>query len=199
MLLQTPEGSIACPSIGCGEGIEPGVTTQPFVEDAVEAGALLQIPVSRAEDLSLSARLLELSRRSQPTGVEVPLIPEDQFLTGESHILAVPNTTEIRTSLRVYDPGSSDDVRIAVEVITLEGELITSTTLEPKVTAPWILESGHFVPGFAVIHDLASVLQIPEDVEAYTIRLVPEDERPYWAMASTTHDDTQHVLIISAN
>jgi hypothetical protein len=164
-------------------------------------GAMLHVPIPAADAFVLTARLLELTRQSQPTGVEIPVIAEGQFFTGERWLLAIPSNPEVRSSLRVWDPRARGGTELLVDFVATDGTLLASTTLrpgdDPNVQYPGPRPSN--IPTVAASFDLTAEFPGLKDHEEFHVRIRPAQEgQEYWAMVSVTHNTTQHVLLITS-
>jgi hypothetical protein len=174
-------------------------------------GALLYIPLPPEEhdldpvpdpdEIHLSARLLELSRRAQPTGVELPVVRELDFLTREAVLLAVPVGEGIRSALRVYDPTLIRGSAVGIELLDPNGNLIAGTTLHPgndPVVPEQKQAAFYFLPGYDAIHNLTDVFPELRQFDHFHVRLTPlTPDWEYWGFVSVTDDETQHVLLIT--
>jgi len=169
------------------------------VESNLYNGAILHVPADLGSQFQVSARLLELSRKSQPTGVDIPVVDESEYFRGERWLLGVPSSPDLRSALRVYDPRALNGTSVAVDFIATDGSVISSKVLRPGDDP----RAGR--AGLASAATVASVLSITDDVpelrqhERFHVRLRPvQSDREYWAMVSVTHNDTQHVLLITS-
>jgi hypothetical protein len=171
-----------------------------------QSAALVYMPRSAVDDISINARLFELSRRSQPQGVEVPVVREGDFLATAVHLLAIPLSEDSRVSVRVFDPfpraeGSFFDI----EVLAVDGGALATTTLWTRhehLGQPGGTGFGLPSPGFAIIPDLRLAFPTLDSEERVHVRITPHprDSYPpmrYWTMASVTDNETQHVLLIT--
>jgi hypothetical protein len=173
------------------------------VESNNNNGAMFHLPVAAGSNFHLSARLLELTRRAQPTGVDVPMAQEGAFLTGTRWILAVPVGDGVRSALRVYDPWARKGTSLAVDFFDPDGALVASTVLRPG-DDPLASDSPagplpRPVPTVAGALDLTSQFPVLRGLDRFHIRITPPDPVfEYWVMASVTDNETQHVLLITA-
>lgn len=169
--------------------------------------AMLHVPAEHADRMFLSARLLELSRQSQPTGVEVPIIEESDFFVGERWILGVPIGEGTRAALRVYDPYARADTAVQVDFFAagtssgVPGATLGSAVFRPGGD-PLAGYTGLYpteVPTVAATFHLVVDFPMLAGIEFVDIRLTPlVAGRPYWAFANVTHNDTQHVLLVTS-
>lgn len=166
----------------------------------MEGGALFALLPLQADSIHLSSRLLELSRRAQPNGIDVPIVREDQFLTGPSMFLGIPSDSQVRTRVRVYDPRRRRGSTVRVEVVDNHGNVIGETGLVPG-DDPAITHQpfpAYPYPGFAVIPDVASLFPQIDTVDRYHLRVTPlTPGLEYWAFVAVTDVETQHLLLIT--
>lgn len=166
-----------------------------------DGGALLQIPPAFAPNLHLSARLLEVSRNAQPTGVDIPIIREDQFFRRATSYLGIPSSSAVRSALRVYDPRQRHGSAVRADFLAPDGAVLATTILRPGDDP--ILGTGEIplyypYPGFAAIYSITDTFPQLRSYERFHIRLTPLDPTTeYWAFVSVTHNETQHVLLIT--
>lgn len=198
-------GGVCMPS--CDINVPSGFRGRLGWVNSNHNAAMLQVPATDAGRVFVSARLLELSRQSQPTGVEVPVVKEADFFVGERWILGVPLSAGTRAALRVYDPYARADTAIEVDFFASgsgsadPGVLLQSAVLRPG-DDPNAGYSGIHppqVPTVAASLNLASDFPVLASHQFVDIRLNPIQEgRAYWAMANVTHNDTQHVLLVTS-
>jgi hypothetical protein len=172
----------------------PGVTQPAFPHEVHWAfpALLFHVGKDEAARLVLSSRLFELSRLTQPVGVEVPVVREDRFFTTETRFIAIPSSPDLRAALRVYDPRRKIGSSVRVAAISTEGVVLAERVL------PFVYRE-RVVPGMAVVADLAALFSEIRFVERYDIRITPlQDLGEYWALVSVTDNDTQQVFTITA-
>jgi hypothetical protein len=165
-------------------------------------GAFFHVPSIVASQISFSARLMELSRQAQPTGVNLPIVHERDFLRERSTLLGIPAGSGIRSALRVYDLRLQRGSAVQVEVLSERGEVVATAILRPgdHPSVPPVLEPGvpYNLPGFDAIFDITSAFPELAQFERYHLRLTPMNEGAlYWAFVSVTHNESQHVLLIT--
>jgi hypothetical protein len=166
-------------------------------------GAVMLYPNNLdAKSLIISNRIFEISRRSQPQGIEIPIVHERDFLTGPATYLGIPSNSAVRAALRVYDPRllpgtTQPGVTVRVEVLNDAGAVVATGTLQTVLETS--ARQGVARAGFVAIYDVANVFPIVKTLTRYHLRLTPtETGREYWAMVSVTDNDTQQVLTITA-
>lgn len=171
-----------------------------------ELGFLLTIPIQQARNLTFSNRIFERTLRSQPRGIDIPVVREGDFFTSEQTFLGVPAGQGVRVSVRAYDPWINypDAGRpgpalqgVSVEVRDKDQRVVGTTTLRPL--NPTIPVYDFHKPGFDVVNDLVglfgAVAQLP--YVHVRVRAVPAGAQ-FWAMVSITDNETQTVSIITA-
>lgn len=162
-------------------------------------GAILLIPAPAAEDFHISARLVELSRNAQPTGVEIPVVPEGSSLNRETWILGVPAGEGIRSTLRVFSLQPGKPTTLAATFHDAEGKVLTGTTLAPGLdpAAPRPNESPQ-TAGMDAVFDLTATIPALAGADYFSIQLSPVgDPGQFWAFVTVTHNETQHVLFLT--
>ena len=207
--IQSPQpGGICVPS--CDISLPRGFRgLWPSLISNLNAGAMFHIPAAAGDGVFVNARLLETTRMAQPTGVEVPIVKERDFFTGERWLLAVPVGESARTALRVYDPYARSDTAVVVDFFspgpdffTPPGALIHSTVFHPAhdPVAPHTGLLPSPKASIAASFDLATEFPALRAYEFVHIRLTPvQAGRAYWAMANVTHNETQHVLLVTSH
>lgn len=160
-------------------------------------GALLTFHPLVAPRVTLSARLLEHSRRSQPNGIDLPIVWEENFLSRPARMIAIPSRPEGRVMLRVYDPAPSENASsVKVEAFSTDGTPLGSATLilERRV------EANSFEPGYAAIGDIQAAFPNVAAHERFDLLVTPlHESQMFYSFVSETDRDTQHVLLIQPN
>ena len=189
-LLECPGGFACLPVYARGETSR----ALPVVSHEADRGVVLGgFLTGIAEKVTLSARLLELSRRAQPNGIEIPIVWENEYLIRPVTLPAIPNDDQTRVALRVYDPRWLPGSSVRIELLTLSGQLIGSTTLRPGDN---IVSRAH--PGYQGINDLAALFPELHEHQRFDIRVTPlTPGMEYWTFVSVTDRATQHVLLIT--
>jgi hypothetical protein len=175
---------------------EPGVTRLSYPHFPARAAELLvHVAVEDAERLVFSSRLFELSRLSQPVGIEVPVVGEERFFTKPVRFIAVPSSPALRVALRVYDPRRSMNGIVRVELVeSASGQQLA------EASVPIVYSDESSAPGLAMLGDLASLFPEVRSVDRYDVRVLPLGaEMEYWAIISVTDNDTQQVFTITTD
>jgi hypothetical protein len=170
-----------------------------YLSESVDAGALLYVPEEIATEVFFSARVLEITRGSQPAGFAVPVVRENEYFHSPVTFPGVPFHAELRSSLRIYDPSGRGGRQFAVEFVDSSGDVVNSfvmTLAEGR---------GHetnipIVAGFGAVHDLTSFAGGTLSDGHFSVRVRPLGEPgPYWAFISVTDNVTQQALVITAD
>lgn len=184
-----------CGPGGCLVSFDPGTTKlAPVFGEATDQGGLLVFDPFTAKQVTLSARLLELSRRAQPNGIEVPIVWEHEFLSGVSTLIAIPRRSEGRVTLRIFGPRRRPGDAVEVTALSTAGEPLGSTVL--TLTIPDLI--GTHVPAYNAILDIAAFFPLVATVDRFDLRITPLVEgMEYWTYVSETDRESQHVLLIT--
>lgn len=165
--------------------------------------ALLQIPSNLADDVHFSLRLYESSINAQPSGVEVPLIRENNFLHGSTTLLAVPSSQSVRSTLRLYDPRVRTNGVFRIDFVDMQGRILATTDLIPSSDYDAVKQDHRWAllyPSMVSILDIARIYPALLTVNEFSVVITPDDPTmEYWAMVSVTDNATQHVTLITPN
>jgi hypothetical protein len=168
----------------------------PSRGELIDGGALLYVPLEVADRVSFSNRVLEVTRRAQPTGFAVPVVRETEYFETPVVLPGIPAGDGVRSSLRIYDPSGHGGGRFLVELIALRSTIAFSVTLADGTFNGFSAAA----PGFAAVHDLESLVPGGVPDEVFHVKVTPlSGSDKYWTFASVTDNETQHVLIITAD
>lgn len=167
--------------------------------------AFLLVEPGRRDDISITIRVFDRSRAHLTWGASLPVVTRKELFSSRFGIGDVPVTDQFRSTLRIYDFDATTPaaVRVRVYKVTAEG----SNQMGPAPTDPLLLELH---PGFAVPVQGAGTAGhpgytsiplwlLPELAGAQRVRIVIEPldaTGDYWALVSSTHNETQHVTVI---
>jgi hypothetical protein len=133
-------------------------------------------------------RVFDISRSATNRGTDVPAIRESEAWTTPIQLLDVPTAPPFRSLLRVYDFDPADGHAVLVNVYGF-GQLETrSVALLPPTIVPNTISS----PGYAE-YDLSHLGDVGRNVRVEVVPL--SAGLRFWAMVSTTNNDTQHVTL----
>lgn len=198
--LASLQGSGPCIPV-CQDQFPPGALDVLVpISNHQDGGAILNVPPGVEHQVHFSARLYELSRRSQPTGVDVPVIKESQFFTTAKEFLGIPVDDDLRVTVRVYDPRARRGTAVRVEILDFQGIVLAGTTLYPgndfvvRDEPPTLV----ILPGMDRILNVVETFPQVKNSDYFQIRVTPLDGMTFWAFVSVTDNSTQHVLLITA-
>ncbi|HVT03047.1 MAG TPA: hypothetical protein VHL58_06675, partial [Thermoanaerobaculia bacterium] len=136
-----------------------------------------------------------------PTGVDLPIVREDQFFTKASTFLGIPVGATVRSALRVYDPRLQKGSTVRVDVLAEDGRVLATRRLFPGNNTIAQAQDPTFqqVAGYDAILDLRRSFPELDEVARYHLRVTPETPgMEYWAFVSVTDNESQHVLLITS-
>lgn len=157
-------------------------------------GQLLLVSRNALPDVEFNLRVRDLSRQAETWGTEIPVVPEDEFRTRPIALLPVPLGSGFRTMVRIYGLEQTGGA-VRVKVSTVEDDPSEPLRVVFDVSIQLAPTGSQFTPPYAELplHLLlpASNATARVDVEPLTQGLA------YWAFASVTHNETQHVTVVS--
>jgi hypothetical protein len=181
--------------------VDPGelVRFDVFVAEAGLTGVLLHTWREQAGDLQISLRIRDTSRRGLSAGTSVPVVRESELRTDSLILLDVPVDPMFRTSLRLYAPflaANDTPVNVRVRAVRMNDQRPAFDVV--ATLRPWPAGDPSFpaFPGFAMLQDLGGLIADSGDeplalyLEALTLGT------RFWAMATTTHNESQVVTAI---
>lgn len=196
-----PEFILFCtfPTCPATYNLAPGETGFP-VTIGPSGPIILRLQGEGAPATSLRLRAQDVSRQAETRGVEIPIVDLAGAPTGRVDFLEVPAASPLhRVALRVYGlaiPLRSQAFRLEVWAAPpfsrgLRGfDAIVSTT---ELEVPAGMKVAEFDRPGNIFMNLDSLL--PEGTDLYRIRLESLDGLPFYAMITTTNNDTQHVTV----
>jgi hypothetical protein len=195
--LQSQQCQLGCPDPQLPAKSQRAIALQTGA--LIDAGAFLYVPENLLADVSFSARVLEVTRRAQPTGFAVPVVRESDYFRTPVMFPGIPAGAAVRSSLRIYDASSQGGRVFLVDMVDENGSTLASV----PVTLSDGTSSGpiSLTPSYAAVHDVENVLASDTGArELFHLRISPmRDVGPYWAFVSVTDNETQHVLVITAD
>jgi hypothetical protein len=157
-------------------------------------GQFLVITRGRWEDKELNLRVRDLSRGNETWGTEIPVVPEDEFRTKTIALLPVPLGSGFRAMVRIYGLEQTGGA-VRVKVTTIEDEpsvplgVVYDHTLQLPPTA------SQFAPPYT---QLALYVELPASNALARVEIEPlTPGLAFWAFASITDNETQHVTVVS--
>lgn len=159
--------------------------------------AYLYASPSDLDHIEFNLRVYDESRGFGDWGTQIPVVREsDAYQAHEAiHLLNVPVGPDFRTHVRVYSFDRINDParKFEIRVFTM------NQGLEELLRAREVFTVGIEslpLPGVSFVSDLFEGLEGDHDAVRVEIRPL-EGSRPFWAFASITHNQTQHVTIVA--
>lgn len=202
----------------CVPGLTPpDVTFFPTVRPGkkVPAGLLL-IDRDAVDDVRVHLRVLDMSRASGTAGTEIPTVRARDTFQRPFNLVDVSLTPGFRETLRLYDLDGVDEARVTVRFYKADPTLLSPiepfgppavpdillkelsfTLVTEQLIVGEIAAFGTFKVGYGELWDFS---RLPELQGATTVRIEIEPSTPglrLWAFVSLTHNETQHVTLIS--
>ncbi|MDQ3281816.1 MAG: hypothetical protein M3Q69_10415 [Acidobacteriota bacterium] len=156
-------------------------------------GQILFVSTNALPDLTFNLRIRDLSRQAETWGTEIPVVTEDEFRTTRLTLLPVPLGGAFRAMVRIYglEPAGG---AVRVRVTTIDASANSSVLYDATVALN--RTGSQYLPPYA---ELPLQVLVPGDG---SVRVDVESLTPglsFWAFASVTHNETQHVTVISPN
>jgi hypothetical protein len=152
-------------------------------------------------------RVRDLSRQALTWGTTIPVIREAQTFASRLELLDVPTDARFRVALRVYDfdAPNSRSVRLRIYDRSKDNPVPTLPPQTALVDVVLRLETPvedvyGAIPASAAVTDLIGAF--PQLSSAPIVRIVLDPvstDLRFWAFASVTNDETQHVTAITPN
>jgi len=182
------------PEGGCQNPLNPRVEYRnaPVQVATDTPGAFLVIPAAADRDLSVHLRVFDSSRSATNRGTEVPAIRDSEAWTTPMQLLDVPASPPFRTLLRIYDFDPAAGHTVQVNVYDESGRVLETRSVVLRQPAIIAFPASVLLPGYADL-DLSQLGNVGTDVRVEVIPL--STGLRFWAMASTTNNDTQHVTL----
>ena len=193
--------SFVCPGIGPRQR---ALVNLPLGQHP-ELGFLFTLRGDAAPHLTFSNRIFERTLRAQPRGVDIPVVREGAFFSGEQTFLGVPASAGVRISVRAYNPWVHVPTptvslqRLLVTVVDDAGAELGAFELRPEILNPTTSGEDWFKPGIAAVHDVLALVPAARTSERLHIKIRGEPaQAEYYAMVAVTDNATQTVSIITA-
>jgi hypothetical protein len=170
-------------------------------------GLLLYLAKAGSASTTFNLRVQDISRQAQTWGTELPVVREAQFLTDRIELLNIPLDDRFRHTLRVYDPDSHERVTFRVTFFDttsvargLErsaGTMLVDTVVDAQ-------PGKTYRPNFPRVPSVAQLsnftVSFPQLAMSERVRIEIRPVTPgirFWAFASVTNNETQHVTTIT--
>lgn len=171
------------------------------------AGTFLFVESGRAGDLSVTLRTRDSSRQKETWGTVIPVVGANDLFAGRFGLTDVPVEAQFRSTLRIYDFDAETAPAVRVRFYRLDPQHDPSNnsvqsdadTLLFDVIPTFNLPA----PGTRTIFPASVEIPLwllPELANAGRVRVQIDPltgTRDYWAFVSVTHNETQHVTIVT--
>lgn len=166
-------------------------------------GRLLTVEDGRAQDLSFTLRVRDLSRQSQTWGTVVPVVLSRDLYATPFGLTDIPISADFRSMLRIYDVDARTPPRVLVRVLAITEDNYPRGTDRDRVITEF--EPAFVLPEPGYEFEWPASVEIPlwilSGVDLGTrvrVEVVPLDHRKdYWGFVSVTHNATQHVSVVT--
>lgn len=190
-----------------------GVTFYPIVDDRFAVGGtILLVERAYSDEVEIHLRTQDLSRQAEAWGTEIPTVRERDLRSGPLTLLDVPLEGKFRENLRVYDFSSVPNAAALVRFYRTDSSLGSPITGQEPSPAKDVLLAELSVPlktqgftgfsaqssfGYGELFDLSSLPQLSGASRLRIEVVSTTKEQKLWAFVSVTHNDTQHVTLVT--
>lgn len=177
----------------------PRTETALLLNPSTEYGGVFAYaPDDHLADLTFAHRIVDESRQALSAGTEVPVVYERDLFTSTLRLLHVPLAPRFRVLLRVYDFDALRDAEVRVRVYDdqVASNPQDDVAVIDRVMHLNAIDAGKLYPrfpGFASVY--IEPPGITGDVRVEISPITPALR--FWAFASVTHDETQHVTLVT--
>lgn len=158
-------------------------------------GSFVHIYQIYSQWITFNLRVQDLSRQALTWGTELPVVRESEAFVDTLRLLNIPTDSRFRVAIRVYDfEPANGDHHARLRVLSGNNQLLAETTVALVPS----LGSQDGLPGYAQLTDL--VASFPQIAASETVRV---EITPitlglrFWAFASVTNNETQHVTTVT--
>ncbi|HVT05198.1 MAG TPA: hypothetical protein VHL58_17680 [Thermoanaerobaculia bacterium] len=188
--------SYTCPLLQYLAAKSEAVPALPTASPTEAPGLLLYVERTGSNKVSFNLRVQDLSRQALTWGTDLPVVREESFYTGKIQLLNIPLDERFRQTVRVYDVDATGSGAVTLRAFdAATGEALGMTVLSLPVLSQATPPSK---PGFGQLFSLSSTF--PGITGHDRIRLEIESATPglrYWAFATITNRETQHITTIT--
>ena len=191
------------------------------------AGIFLYVGSAGIGKVTFALRVQDTTRQANTWGTSVSVVRPKDVFSGKLQLLNIPVSDKFRAALRVYDfdtsiPDAAAVVRVRIYDMCGIGRFdntvpfpcndppLVDTNLSLPPSGPEQSFTNPSYPGFAMVGDLmsafpqlAGLAARPGDVTGIPrVRIDIDPITPalrFWAFASVTNNETQHVTVITPN
>ena len=174
--------------------------TANFRPPSANVGRLLYVSNHGAKNVSTSLRLWDESRQNLDAGAEIPVVRQNEFLSGQARLVAVPLDGNFRLALRIYEMNLTQakfHVRV-YEQFEGVGAQVPMTQFDVDATTT---ETGTFrsTPAYGEYNRITDLLLNPVPrPPLLRVEISPLNQGSvFWAFIAVTNNETQRVSIVT--
>jgi hypothetical protein len=179
-------------------------------------GGILLVDRQFSDKVEVHLRVQDLSRQAETWGTEIPTIRERDLFQSAFDLLDLPVNDQFRDTLRIYDFDAVPDGRVLVRFFRSHPEILSGA--DPNADRPWVyrpdekvyevevpLQSEGSIGSISRLLDfgyaeIGNLNALPQLAGTDRLRIQIQPITPglrLWAFASITHNQTQHVTIVT--
>jgi len=200
--VKVTQGILGCSLATCPNEAVPPNTTVTDLPAGFQlgrgwygTGAFLHVRKEYRGSMSFNLRVQDLSRQALTWGTELPLVHESEAFVSTLQLINVPTDSRFRVAIRLYDfePGNTArHVRIRAYGRTSETLAETTLAMFPN------LGMENSLAGYGQLVDLVAAFPQLGASETIRLEITPLTQGlRFWAFASVTNNETQHVTTIT--
>jgi hypothetical protein len=163
-------------------------------------GAFMNIQAADETLIKFNLRIQDISRLDRSWGVELPVVTKSEYSATAIDLLDIPLNSQFRQTTRIYDYDAAAP-RVMVRVFPMDTARSTmllgekEVQLAPAETLPRQLRT---FPSYAQLGEIAT--EFPGAAGEERVRLQIRPLVPgtlIWAFTSITHNESQHVTVVT--
>jgi hypothetical protein len=198
--LQPALYNMPCPlAAPCPGPTPPKTVAADFIFRDFPEGMFIYAPENVAAQQRFTARITEVSRPGGNWGTALPVVHENDFSSDSLHLFKIATSDRFRVSLRIYGRSTTTSLARVSLTDSITRAVITELTV-PVVhqhRGAWVEPHLIRTPAHAQIADLAALLPAMR-TGMIDVTVTSEDRQvPLWAMVTVTHNETQHVTVVT--
>lgn len=179
----------------------PGTTHTLQYFPSVDGGGVF-VYVDRPTDgeIYFNLRVKDLSRQALTWGTELPIVREGDTFTGSLELLQIPTDSRFRQTLRMYDFDGGKDKRVRLRIFPIHSsESLVDAVITLSEGRTGADANSRQFPGYAQVNSLAETYPAIKSHERVRVRIdsLSFQELRFWAFASITNNETQHVTLVT--
>jgi hypothetical protein len=183
------------PSFGIPAFSDADPVEVPHIAYDAGEGAIVYIPRASSAVVHFGSKIEDLSRSTMTAGTEIPVVRENDVLTGVSELLNIPLALQFRQDLRIYEPIIAGGSSLAITIYDMDSG---ASLAHEVLTFPQPADRFPSYPGYLQISHLLERYPVLSGASHIRIELVPVTSGlRYWAFVSITNDDTEQITLVT--